>query len=60
MGLVFWVVDLAAGVLYIAYAVLLRRDGGTVKAAMRLFTYSITYITVIFAAMALDVFVHVH
>jgi protoheme IX farnesyltransferase len=60
MGLVFWVVDLLAGGLYVADAVRLRRDGGTVKSAMRLFTYSITYVTVIFAAMAVDVFVHVH
>ncbi|MGC9962130.1 MAG: heme o synthase [Acidimicrobiales bacterium] len=59
MGVVFWVVDLLAGGLYVADAVRLRRDGGTVKSAMRLFTYSITYVTVIFAAMAVDVFVHV-
>jgi protoheme IX farnesyltransferase len=60
MGLVFWVVDLVAGILYVADALRLRRDGGTAKSAMRLFTYSITYVTVIFAAMAVDVFVHVH
>ncbi|MGO8875285.1 MAG: heme o synthase [Acidimicrobiales bacterium] len=60
MGLVFWVVDLVAGALYVADALRLRRDGGTAKSAMRLFTYSITYVTVIFAAMAIDVFVHVH
>jgi heme o synthase len=60
MGLVFWVVDVAAGLLYVVYAVRLRLDGGTVKAAMRLFGYSITYVTLIFAAMAVDVFVHVH
>ena len=59
MGVVFWVVDLLAGGLYVADALRLRRDGGSVKSAMRLFTYSITYVTVIFAAMALDVFVHV-
>ena len=44
----------------VADALRLRRDGGTAKSAMRLFTYSITYVTVIFAAMAVDVFVHVH
>jgi len=60
MGLVFWVVDLVAGALYLANAIRLRLDGGTVTAAMRLFKYSITYLTLIFAAMALDVFVHVH
>ncbi len=60
MGMVFWVVALVAGGLYVADAIRLRRDGGTAKAAMRLFKYSITYVTVIFAAMAVDVFVHVH
>jgi heme o synthase len=60
MGLVFWVADVVAGALYVANAIRLRLDGGTVKAAMRLFKYSITYLTVIFAAMAVDVFVHVH
>jgi heme o synthase len=60
MGVVFWVVALVAGGLYVADAIRLRRDGGTAKAAMRLFKYSITYVTVIFAAMAVDVFVHVH
>jgi protoheme IX farnesyltransferase len=59
MGLVFWVVDIAAGLLYVANAVRLRLDGGTVKAAMRLFKYSISYLTLIFAAMAVDVFVRV-
>jgi protoheme IX farnesyltransferase len=59
MGLVFWVVDIAAGLLYVANAVRLRLDGGTVEAAMRLFKYSISYLTLIFAAMAVDVFVRV-
>ncbi len=60
MGLVFWVVALVAGAFYIVNAIRLRLDGGSSKSAMRLFTYSITYVTVLFGAMALDVFVHVH
>jgi protoheme IX farnesyltransferase len=60
MGVVFWVVALVAGALYVADAVRLRLDGGTVKAAMRLFKYSISYLTLIFTAMAVSVFVHVH
>jgi heme O synthase-like polyprenyltransferase len=35
----------------------LRRENGTPKSAMRLFAYSITYITVVFVAMAVDVVV---
>ena len=38
----------------------LRREKGTPKSAMRLFTYSITYVTVVFVAMALDVVVRYH
>lgn len=60
MGAVFWAVAIVAGGFYIADAVRLSRDGGTVRSAMRLFKYSITYLTVIFAAMAVDVFVSIH
>lgn len=57
MGIVFWVVAVVAGGIYVGDALRLRRDGGTVKSAMRLFKYSITYLTVIFVAMAVDVLV---
>jgi protoheme IX farnesyltransferase len=60
MGVVFWAVALVAGGFYVADAFRLRREGGTAKSAMRLFSFSITYVTVIFVAMAVDVFVHVH
>jgi protoheme IX farnesyltransferase len=56
MGWIYLGVAVVAGAVYIGYAERLRRDG-TAKNAMKLFTYSITYITVIFAAMALDVIV---
>ncbi len=57
MGIVFWAVAVVAGGFYVGDALRLRRDGGTVKSAMRLFKYSITYLTVIFVAMAVDVLV---
>lgn len=57
MGVVFWSVALVAGGFYVGDALRLRRDGGSVKSAMRLFKYSITYLTVIFVAMAVDVLV---
>jgi heme o synthase len=59
MGLIFWAAAILAGALYIVDAVRLHHDRGTTKAAMRLFKFSISYVTVIFGAMALDVFVHV-
>jgi len=60
MGLVFWIGSTVAGLVYVAYAVRLRSSGGDVKAAMALFKYSITYLTLIFGAMAVDVLVRAH
>jgi protoheme IX farnesyltransferase len=56
-GWIYWAAATVAGVLYVADALRLRRDGGTAKSAMRLFSFSITYITIVFAAMAVDVIV---
>lgn len=56
-GWIYWAAATIAGVLYIADALRLRRDEGTPKSAMRLFGYSITYVTVVFTAMAVDVVV---
>jgi len=56
-GWIYWAAAVLAGGLYLADALRLRREHGTPKSAMRLFTYSITYITVVFAAMAVDVIV---
>jgi protoheme IX farnesyltransferase len=58
MGWIYTSVAVVAGALYVFYALWLRRDG-TPAAAMRLFKYSITYVTLIFAAMALDVVVRI-
>ena len=60
MGLVYWVVAGVAGVFYLVDAFRLRAAGGTPKAAMRLFGYSITYVTALFVAMAVDVLVRHH
>jgi len=59
-GWLYWAVSVVAGALYLLDALRLRSDGGTPKAAMRLFTYSISYVTVLFAAMAADVLVRYH
>ncbi|MFN8017528.1 MAG: heme o synthase [Acidimicrobiales bacterium] len=56
MGAVYLVAALVLGATFTWYAVKLRRDP-TTKQAMKVFTYSITYITLLFGAMALDVLV---
>ncbi|HLN06640.1 MAG TPA: heme o synthase [Acidimicrobiales bacterium] len=56
-GWIYWSAAGLAGAVYLADAFRLRREHGTPKSAMRLFAYSITYITVVFAAMAVDVLV---
>ncbi len=60
LGWIYLVAAAVAGALYMVDAFRLKAAGGTPKAAMRLFGYSITYLTVIFAAMALDVVVRYH
>jgi len=56
-GWIYWAAASVAGALYLADALRLRREQGTPRSAMRLFSYSITYLTVVFAAMAVDVIV---
>ena len=53
LGLIYWIAAIALGAVFTAFSVQLLRDP-TPKRAMRLFTWSITYITVLFGAMALD------
>jgi protoheme IX farnesyltransferase len=55
MGWFFWAVSSLAGAVYLLDAVRLRATDGDAKAAMRLFGYSITYVTAVFAAMIVDV-----
>jgi heme o synthase len=59
MGVLYVVSAAVLGGLFLVYAVRLRQLA-TPKAAMRLFQYSITYLTLLFAAMAGDVLVRFH
>ncbi len=56
LGVIYIVAAVVAGLGFIALAAKLRA-APTTGNAMRLFTYSISYITVLFAAMAIDVLV---
>jgi protoheme IX farnesyltransferase len=58
MGLVFLAGALVLGALFLFQAVLMWRDGTDVR-AVRLYRYSITYLTALFALIILDVFVFV-
>ena len=56
MGLVFLAGALVLGALFLLQAFLMWRDGTDAR-AVRLYKYSITYLTALFALMILDVFV---
>jgi protoheme IX farnesyltransferase len=56
LGLLYATAALALGALFVGLSARVLASG-TPAAAMRLFTYSITYVTLLFAAMALDVLV---
>ena len=58
MGLIYLAASVVLGAVFLVFAVQLRRDA-TPARAMRLFTYSISYVTLLFSAMALDQLVHV-
>ncbi|HEX2038225.1 MAG TPA: heme o synthase [Acidimicrobiales bacterium] len=53
MGVLYLAAATALGAVFLLYAVQLLRDG-TEQRAMRLFHYSISYVTLLFSAMALD------
>jgi protoheme IX farnesyltransferase len=53
MGLVYITAAVILGGIFMFYALELRRTASPVQ-AMRLFTYSISYVTLLFAAMAVD------
>jgi protoheme IX farnesyltransferase len=56
MGPTYWVAAVVLGAVFLAFAVRLYLDP-TPKRAMRLFSWSISYVTLLFGAMALDVLV---
>jgi protoheme IX farnesyltransferase len=53
MGLIYTTAAVVLGAVFLFYAMELRRTATTAQ-AMRLFAYSITYVTLLFGAMALD------
>jgi len=59
MGALYLSSALVLGAVFIAYAVRLRRQESA-QAAMAMFRYSITYLTLLFAAMAGDVLLRFH
>jgi heme o synthase len=59
MGPLYWVGALVLGALFVVMAVRLRRQP-TPRAAMALFRYSITYLTLLFVAMAGDILIRFH
>jgi protoheme IX farnesyltransferase len=54
MGLIYVVAAIGLGVLFLVYALRLRRDAADGRAAIGLFRYSISYLTLLFAAVAVD------
>jgi len=57
MGLIYLVAAAVLGAAFLWYAVRVRREPGSGPAAMRLFRYSIGYLTLLFAAVAVDALV---
>jgi protoheme IX farnesyltransferase len=53
MGPLYWTAAIVLGAVFLAQAVGLLRDN-TAARAMRVFSYSITYVTLLFGAMAVD------
>jgi heme o synthase len=53
MGLIYLVAAVGLGAVFLAYAVRLLRTSSE-KVAMQLFRYSISYLGLLFAAMAVD------
>ena len=53
MGVLYTGAAVVLGAVFLVYAIQLQREGSTAR-AMRLFSYSITYVTLLFGAMAVD------
>lgn len=58
MGLIYLGSAVVLGAVFVFYAIRLQREA-TARAAMRLFGWSITYLTLLFSSMAVDQLVHV-
>jgi protoheme IX farnesyltransferase len=59
LGLIYWIAAAVTGLAFLGFAVALYRDQ-TEGRAMRLFHWSITYVTLLFGAMAADQLIHLH
>ena len=57
MGWVYLVAAVVLGAFFVARALRLRADAANGRAAISLFRYSITYLTLLFAAVAVDTLV---
>jgi heme o synthase len=57
MGIVYWTAAAVLGAVFLLHAIRLYRDQTTAR-AMRLFAYSISYVTLLFSAIAVDQLVH--
>jgi protoheme IX farnesyltransferase len=53
MGAIYWTAAVVLGAHFVVIAVRLYRDRSSAS-AMRVFAYSITYVTLLFGAMAID------
>jgi protoheme IX farnesyltransferase len=63
MGVIYTAAAVVLGAGFVGYAVALQRNGTATEIttrAMKLFHYSITYVTLLFAAMAIDQLVWGH
>jgi protoheme IX farnesyltransferase len=54
MGLIYLVSAIGLGAAFVWFALRLMRDASDGRAAIRLFRYSISYLTLLFAAVAAD------
>jgi protoheme IX farnesyltransferase len=59
MGLVYLAAAVVLGGLFIAFAVRVWRDAGAGRSGIRLFRYSISYLTLLFAAVGVDTLVRI-
>jgi protoheme IX farnesyltransferase len=59
MGALYWAAAIVLGAVFVAFAVRLQREG-TPDRAMRVFSWSITYVMLLFGAMAVDTLVRFH
>jgi len=57
MGWIYLAAALVLGAIFVRFALRLRGDAANGRAAINLFRYSISYLTLLFAAVALDALV---